>query len=60
MADDTEWFESLTIEEGTKQPMNRYMPRQEHRAPVGPNRQPRFIEVVTVIVMVLAAVYFVS
>jgi hypothetical protein len=60
MADDTEWFESLTIEEGTKQPMNRYMPRQEHRAPAGPNRLPRFIEVVTVIVMVLAAVYFVN
>jgi hypothetical protein len=60
MADDTEWFESLTIEEGTKQPMNRYMLRQEHRAPVGPNRLPRFIELVTVIVMVLAAIYFVN
>jgi hypothetical protein len=34
MADDTKLFESRTIAEGKKEPMDRYILRQEHRVPV--------------------------
>jgi hypothetical protein len=40
--------------------MDQYKPHREHRAPVGPNRLPRFIEVVTALVMVLAVIYLLN
>jgi hypothetical protein len=40
--------------------MDQYKLHREHRAPVGPNRLPRFIEVVTALVIVLAVIYLLN
>jgi hypothetical protein len=37
--------------------MDQYKLHREDRVPVGPNRLPRFIEVVTALVMALAVIY---
>ena len=40
--------------------MDQYKLHREHRVPVGPNRLPRFIEVVTALVMVLAVIHLLN
>jgi hypothetical protein len=40
--------------------MDRYRLHREHRVPVGPNRLPHSIEVVTALVMALAVIYLLN
>jgi hypothetical protein len=40
--------------------MDQYKLHRVHRLPVGPNRLPRFIEILTALVMVLAVIYLLN